>query len=785
MKIKAGQQPEILENIKQNIAAAEKERRELRLAYNSNDFENGNIQVLKNDEFYEVLESYLLTHPIEDKNKLLKRIVRLGDGAVAEDITIRERALALLSSSTKFHLDRNEKEVVFVLVDAICQWLKFETEVLPGHSVLNKRLEDVLVWFLNNSYWVEAEEVFILLYRIQSGSLKKSKAIRSLTSNTLQNLKKKDIVERLTEGYLLENKQQYLFQNILNSIGHKAVIYLFNRVIHSHNRAERLVLLNLIPTFGSKAIPVLEDCLKENPPWAVLRNVIYIVSEIGVDAHYALVARFFGHSDERVQHEMIRCVLKLGGQMMIPRLLKSLDFVNDSMKIHMLRLLVEQGSNDKNVFPALLELAGKRRTFTGQSGHELLHAVIVALKSFPYRESVFELEKMQHEYKKERGTEQLLLHIDEALKVLGPKIRHKLQSVGEIQDLVSFDSDPLQQQLALEKVRKIEEDVQAFVRTGKTQKAVQLIYDQAMAAANSKDFAVAELLRDRVMKIDPRAVAEAIQLGEYIEEQKSSTISSHHLEIWRELYEEMTTEEFNKLYLHLRLENYHRNDVIVQTGETDSNLYFLNSGYVSLSCVVSGKEIFLKRMQPSSVLGGEQFFSPSIWTVTLRALSEVQVHVLEYSAMKKIAETYPSIEEKLRAYCGKYTQVPELLKMSGDDRREFPRYSVVLPTRNILLDPFGNKGKRSFSGELFDISSKGLAFTIRISSTDNASLLLGRHIITTILIGDDELPQQHGIIVGVRLHEQSKQDFSVHVKLSKKMDEAAFKKVISLFTQNQ
>ncbi len=785
MKIKAGQQPEVLENVKQNIAAAEKERRELRLSYNFNDFEKGNVQILKNDEFFEVLELYLLVNPIEDKNKLLKFIARLGDAAMAEEIAIRERALALLSSATKFHLAQNEKEVVFLLVDAICQWLKFETEILPGHSVLNKRLEDVLVWFLNNSYWVEAEEVFILLYRIQSGSLKKNMAIKSLTSNTLQNLKKKDIVERLTEGYLLENKQQYLFQNILNSIGRKAVIYLLNRVIHSYNRAERLVLLNLIPTFGSKAVPVLQDCLKKNPPWALVRNVIYIVSEIGVDAHYALVAKFFGHSDERVQHEMICCVLKLGGPMMRPRLIKALEFVHNHLKIHILRLLVEKEDNDKGVLVALLELAEKRKSFFGQSGHDLLLAIIVALKAFPCRESVVELEKMRHEYKKIRGTEQLLLHIDEALKVLGPKIRHKLQSVGDLQDLVSFDSDPLQQQLALEKVRKTEEDIQVLVRAGKTQKAGQLIYNQAIAAAKIKDFAVAELLGDRILNIDPRAVAEAIQLGEYIEEQKSSSISSHHLEIWRELYEEMTTEEFNKLYQHLRQENYHKGDIIVQSGETDCNLYFLNSGYVSLSCIVGGKEIFLKRMQPSNVLGGEQFFSPSIWTVTLKALSEIQVHVLEYSVMKKIAENYPGIEETLRKYCRKHTQVPELLKMSGDDRREFPRYSVVLPTQNILLDPFGNKGKRSFSGELFDISSKGLAFTIRISSTDNASLLLGRHIITNIKIGDEELPQQHGIIVGVRSYESNKLNFSVHVKLSKMMDENAFKKIVLLAKHNQ
>ncbi len=780
MRIKGGQRPEVLENIKQNIAAAEKERRELRLAYNFNEFSKGNVQVIKNDEFYAELEVYVLGQPIENREKLTQLLIRLGEAAVVEPIAIRERALALLSSAAQLYLEQNDAEIIFVLVDGICQWLRFETHFLPGLSVLNKRLEDVLVWFLNNSYWAQAEEVFVLLYRIQCGSLKKSKAIKSLTSKTLQNLKKKDLVEKLTEGYLLENKQQYLFQNILNSIGHKAAIYILNRVIHSHNRTERIILLNFLPSFGSTVIPILEECLKQSPPWAVVRNVIYIVSEIGKDKNYWLVEKYFSHSDERVQHEMIRCVLKLDGPMMTARLLEGLGVVHDRLKIHILRQLVEQSDNDEKIKMALLALAQKRTKDPLPASQEFLFAVIAALKEFPCRESVTQLEKMQDQYTDKKGAEQLLLHIGEALKVLLPKMRHNLQNVDNYADDVSFDNDQIQQQRAVKKIRETEEEIQALMQDGAVEQAGRLVYNQAVAAAKTKDFSLAALLQNRLLEINPMALEEAIQLGELIEELKNNSITSHHLQIWSELYEEMTTEEFNVLYYSLSQENYHKGDIIVQKGETDTNLYFLNSGYISLSAVIGGKEIFLKRMQPSNVLGGEQFFSPSIWTVTLKALSEIQVHVLDYTRFKQIAEQYPEIEDKLQKYCQKHTQVPDLLKMSGDDRREYPRYPLVLPTRNILLDPFGYKGKREFKGELLDVSKQGLAFTIKISNWNNARLLLGRHIVTTILTKDEELPLQNGVIVGVRLHEPTMLDFSVHIKLTKKMDEATYKKLLSL-----
>ena len=779
MRIKGGQRPEVLENIKQNIAAAEQERRELRLTYNFNEFLKGNVQVLKNDEFYTELEVEVLAQPLANREKLTKLLIRLGEAAVTEPIAIRERALALLSSATQLYLEHNDAEIIFVLVDGICQWLRFETHFLPALSVLNKRLEDVLVWFLHNSFWAEAEEVFVLLYRIQCGSLPKSKAIQSLTSKTLHNLKKKDLVEMLTEGYLLENKQQYLFQNILNSIGHKAATHILNRVIHSHNRAERIVLLNLLPTFGATVIPLLEDCLKQSPPWAVVRNVIYIVSEIGKDTYYWLVEKYFGHSDERVQHEMIRCVLKLGGPKMTSRLLEGLGLVHDRLKVHILRLLVEQSDNDEKVKLTLLQLAQQRTRDFSSADQELLFAIIAAIKEFPCRESVVQLEKMHEEHSNKKGAEQLVLHISQALQVLVPKMRHNLQNVDNYRDDVFFDNDQIEQQRAEQKIRQTEEEIRALLAAQEVQKAGQLVYNQAVAAAQIKDFAVATLLLDRLLEVNPMALEEAVQLGEIIEEQKNNSITSHHLQIWSELYEEMTTEEFNALYYALRQENYHKGDIIVQKGETDNNLYFLNSGYISLSAVIGGKEIFLKRMQPSNILGGEQFFSPSIWTVSLKALSEIQVHVLDYSSFKKITEQFSEIEEKLQKYCNKPTQVPELLKMSGDDRREFPRYPVALPTRSLLLDPFGYKSKREFKGELLDVSKQGLAFTIKISNWNNARLLLGRHIVTTVVAEGEELAQQNGVIVGVRLHAPTSLDFSIHIKLTKKMDESTYQKILA------
>ena len=476
---------------------------------------------------------------------------------------------------------------------------------------------------------------------------------------------------------------------------------------------------------------------------------------------------------------MIKCAVKLGGARMKDRLLYGLNEVNDSLKIYIIGILAEHAGRDESVLTALCELAEAKKQFPIESEYNILSAMIHALRFFPSWRSIDLLGRLRNHYDKVSGSDHLLLEIEQSLKILSPQLRHNQQRPEDNEDKVTFDSDPLQKQLAFNKAAKTEEKVKKLVHEGNVEDAGQLLYNHALAAAQEKDFVTAEMLRDRVLEVNPMALTEVIELGELIEEQKTTLVSSHHIEIWGKLYDELTIEEFNVLYQALRQEDYRKGDPIIEAGESDESLYFLNSGYISLNCISNGKEQFLKRMVPSDVLGSEQLFSASVWTVTLRALSDVQVQVLDHTTFREISDRFPDLEDKLQRYCEKYSTIPELLKMSGDDRREYPRYPITLRTQNYLRDPFGVKGSRKFNGELIDISRNGLAFAIKISSKNNAKLLLGRHIVADVFAKNESLIHCSGVIVGVRTPALAAQTFTVHVKLSKKIDDAVLKNIIS------
>ncbi len=771
---------DVIETLKQSAILSEEKRKHIRFEHNLSKLIQGDVQILKSDEYILGLIAYLSGNTVEDEDRKRKLLTHLGQAVISEDKNIRERTLAVLSLASEYFLQTNGKAEILLVVHSFCNWLEYEKEILPGLVVVIKRMEELTFWLLENSCWYEGEKLIAIFRLVRDGVIEKGTAFRSLVSQALDKFAKQATFELLTDGYLVGDSNQQVFKNILLFFETRAVVYLLNRVIRCLSRKERLSLIHLIPSFGRIALPTLEQCLKKKHSWAVVRNVIFILSEIGSDSCYAFIQQYFGHEDKRVQYEMICCVVKIGGPEFKKQLLHGLRIVDDDLKIYIIQLLVEYAYGDEAVVGVFYELIEKISTVFSSSKNPLVSAVIAALKYFPCIKGIEILRNLQDDYKKRSGSEQMQLQIEEALKYLLPQLRHQQQRFEESKETVSFESDPQQKQKTLAKMAGIEENLKKFVQAGDMRSVGQLIIDEALSAARDKDYFLAEKLRDRLLMINPMALEEVMALGDLIEEEKTVSHTGNHLGVWHELYEEMNVEEFNALYSALRHEKYGKGDIIVRAGEADDVLYFLKSGYVSINCLSGASEVFLKRLGPGSILGGDHFFSTSIWTVTLRALSDVHIQVLDHKVFLEIAEKHKVVDQVLRQYALKYAGVFNLLKISGEERREYPRFPVTLFSKNDLLDPYGKKGKRSLKGELIDISRNGLAFIVKISSQNNAKLMLGRQIISEIQDAENVvITECYGVVVGIQYQDEGGKASIVHVKFSKKIEDGTFSKILS------
>jgi len=758
------------ENVKLTLDDKEKERFNQRFTHNFNRFVSCDFTTLTNGEFLQEFVRRCSTGLDFGKDDINGLLEALTGAVLVGNLDARQRCLPILYQIGEIYLADEEKDQILCLHTILREWFAEEEEILPGADTIIKTLINCVEWLLFHNYLEELVETFTIWQGISREEVTKSQVIRGMAGRSLDYFRKKSFLAVLTDTYLKDSDKRDAVTTIMQSLAPASGVYLLEKSLESQDRAERGVLLDLVATFERHAVAAIGEILRSKPAKEDLEVILPLLQQVGGQESIELAQNLHTHEDESIQLLSVGIVAHVAGNDASGELCYALDVVSAPVKLHILRLLLGEGVEDEVFFETLCDLALQGEDFDPDISHQILISVLTGLKKFPKEETVEVLQKMKQIFSEKKNIKQVELLVDEALHYIEPKLRHKGLSGGNASDDVSFDFDPVEQNLSSKKVREIENTVQKLIKTGELKKASVYIYNQAVIASSQSDFTVAEMLRDRLLEVDPYALTEVVRLGELIEETKSGAITPHHLEIWKELCEKITEEEYSVIYHNFRLENYAAEQIIVKSGETDNSLFFLNSGNVSLHCGNPGNQSFLRKYGPGDILGGEQFFSASVWTVTLTAMTDVQLHVLDRKGWGRAIQELPQLEAKIVEFNNKYKRIADLLKMTGDERRIYFRHSVTIPSRHFLIDQYGRKNERSCRGELIDISQGGVAFSVKLANKDVAQGLLGRQIVTTIEI-NNETREVAGLVVGVRQQDPLEKTYSVHIKLAEELDE--------------
>jgi CRP-like cAMP-binding protein len=305
---------------------------------------------------------------------------------------------------------------------------------------------------------------------------------------------------------------------------------------------------------------------------------------------------------------------------------------------------------------------------------------------------------------------------------------------------------------------------------GRKEEALQALFDLIVERAEAKDFANAERLRKLLYDIDPLALTEIVHSGEIIEQEKTAGIERGQLQAWTNLLEFLTQEEFNTIYHGMEKRDYGAEQTIVSQGAANSELYFINQGRIKVSYLKEQREIYIKSLSRGQV-AGENFFTPSFWTVSLTALTPVNIAVLPKQKLAGWEERHPGLEAKIRDYCQRFNDIDEVIRKKGLERRGSRRFPLTRKVMVQISDQAGKVAGRGFQVELVDISREGLALVVHISKRENARLLLGRNLQVTFPAGGRQPRCFDGIVLAVQPLQLLENIFSVHLKLSNRLDQ--------------
>ncbi len=792
MEIDIDRQKQAQEEARKLLAQEERKRADRRLLKLVSDLEHGNGEVLLNDELLEKLPGLISIYSQSGNRDRVKVLFdKLSECTCSESPALRERSVMALSLCLGGLQYNEHPDLIRQVTGILLRWLRLETDYFSVCGTICKQLENLGIRMLEEGLWNECEYLLEVFHKIQSGILEKSNSIRGVVSRAQEGMATSYILEELTLVCLRGRGERRLnAEKILIHLGSRAAEHLLDTLLKSQEKEDRLRLIGLIPATGYAAVPVLKASLEKNLPWYGVRNVILMIAAMDDPELIPLIMPCLEHEDIRIQQQVLDCISEVAEENTGAYLLTALSKVNDELKVSLVGFLGQLG--EPNAIDVFLDLLAERDSFSPNIRDELLQNLAIQVRLSDSIRAVNLLTLLIEERSREFNprTDPVSQVASQTLQILKPRFEQKdfpaEPDTSEDGDKdvhvehVSFENDPVTKNAAKRSLQQLNEEIATLLGSGQVTTASKLLYNKCIEAAKEKNFDEAEMFRDRILEIDPNALAEVIKAGEKIEEERSSSITLNHISIWQDLYDSLTTEEFNALYYSLDGREYSAGSVVVEQGMNKPCLYFINSGQARLTCWRGDDEIFLKKLGPGEIVGAGPFFDVSVWTVSLTVFGKTNLHILERGKFLELMDKYPGIEPCLSDYCLKTEPVSDLLRLSGEDRRQYARFPVAILVDHTLLDESGQPSMRSFKGQIADISCGGLSFNIRISRKENARLLLGKGITTKVPVTGGESVECSGKIVAVRFQSYVDSDYSVHVQFDEIITEEAVKRIVNV-----
>jgi len=314
---------------------------------------------------------------------------------------------------------------------------------------------------------------------------------------------------------------------------------------------------------------------------------------------------------------------------------------------------------------------------------------------------------------------------------------------------------------------KVEALIDQCVNNKDTEGACKLLFDLIVEYAKEKNFKKAESLHEKFYDVDPMALTEIVRSGEIIEEEKSQSVDQEHLDIWKDLYDSLSTAEGNALYYSMKSKVFEPGEQIMEQGKQNNRLYFINKGEVKAIYQQGDKEIFVNTVGVGNIIGQQPFFSATVCTVSMIPLNSVKATCLETGVLKKWKQDVPALESRLYDYCLKHDRTKKEMENKEVDRRVDERVALAGKLKFQLLDKSENPLGKGYSGEISDISAGGLSFIIKMSKKESGRMLRGRRlkVCFKIPLKNQKYRKVDQAMQVIAAQPQVFDDYSVHLKL--------------------
>ncbi|PID73545.1 MAG: hypothetical protein CSB33_03405 [Desulfobacterales bacterium] len=695
---------------------------------------SGDEKWLSDPVFLEMLPEYLRhLNQTGKSDKTVSFIRRMADALTLSHPEPRHRAVRTLLSVSAM-LEAQKAQSLFAdAAPSIMNWMRAETDPPPEYERIATVMADT-VWSLNSeNRIVQALPVLQVFHELAYGTQESGhtptgahRMSQGAAENALSRIGSDSMLSMLMERYQQGNEtEKELVIEAFGGIGDTAVSWLIDILQKSRDMSERVRVLRIISDIRHPATGLLARKIREGGPWFYLRNLILALGKIGSPADLHALIPLMNHEDIRVQREALNSIYLIGGEKRGDLLLSAMPHADERLKISMIDML--GALKHRPAVAVLTEMLASKSLFSSRLSEKLQNNVCAALgrigdpAAVPVLRAVAEQKRLLslHAYS-DNVKETAAAAIDaissaETRPAAAPAAKPRLQplSLSPVKSPATVEKDNVPT------AAELLDSIRRHIKLGNT--------NAVMSA------------RERLRTVHTEARAELQAADEMISRvqrtpDREDAVPKDHMGLWPDLYEALSPEEANALYYAMEEQSFSDDETICRQGERSSRLYFVLKGSLKLIFHQGEQENLIRTLSQGDVVGEDTFFSVSVCTTSLIALSAVETTYLDKEVLDRWKTQFPALEAKLHDYCLGLERVQDVLRKKGMDRRLQGRFPITGEVKAQLMRPAGGGSGRFFKGYMENISAGGLSFGISSPNRKNISLLLGRQLELSLML---------------------------------------------------
>lgn len=773
-----------IEKTRNVLRKGEKERKKQRIEAGIRGIAQGDFTYLQSGELLEQLphavRKMVATDGLHFDSFLQKLVNQIYTGGKDSQY------LKMITSVTENFIADNQWHYVDVLLTPLLDWVRgAENSEEPFERVVSL-LQIAMQHYWNNGKKAQGDTILTLFHQIRTGKLKKSQTIVTIIGRIQDRGIQRASLPELLNKWLLDQDNSE-FGNRLILQGPVALRFLMESMIITQNSDHRYKIFDLLVGNDWFVPEIIHERLHEHMEWYGTRNLVKLLAETGGEQDAEAVLPYLNHEDFRVQRAAFVCINKIGGQNKQRLFLVALANSSELIKIQIVRILAR--FCDQEVVSHLAKLLAEYGDFGEENREPLLIQLFDTLSKCPCPVAVKAVEtflKMRNHRVARKLSAQVWTAAEKAMQLLEQDQQNTRKLHVQASQLrKNAIRQAVKRGITAPSQRVVsglaeEQAIRMLLGKGEEEKARKQLVDLIEQTVQTRNFVQAEKLKEWLIDINETALGDIIRAAEIISDKKVDSLDKTHVEIWSDLYEFLTTEEFSSVYHSLQHKKYVNDEIVVHQGALQTALYFINSGKVKLFYQDKEDRVLVKTMGKGEIVGIDSFFDASVWTISVASVGTTDVSILRLEKMQRWRDELPGLEFKLRDFCARFESFGGIIKKSHQDRRNNERYRIRGKVATLLLDNSGQTTGVSSVAELLDISEGGVSYLLKMLSKENARLILGRKV-KVMLPGGKNQGRQIGIvgdILAVKESPGQESNCSVHVKFETTVSSVQLKEIL-------